>query len=133
MLSRKQLTERIPVAPLTLSRLIRANCDFPKPEKYGKSLYFDWQAVQRWLETRASKSVILNQDDILWTSEQVSQALGRSLPWINQKIIKPESFTRFNLAPSQNPKSNKNYFLAREIEQAFPELIHLAAQSHKCQ
>jgi len=78
------------------------------------------------LESRASKAITLEKEDCLWDSKKVSAELGRSLPWINQKLIKSGEFTRFNLAPSSNPKSIKNYFLAREIIEAFPELIEIA-------
>ncbi len=63
----------------TLRRELKES-NFPKPEKIGKSQYFNSRAVYKWLSQKAGRPV--RQGDKLLSSVQLQELFSRSSAWV---------------------------------------------------
>lgn len=54
------------LASITISRMVKKDTTFPKPEKIGRSIFFDENAICEWLSQQAGFE-ITPSDEIIFT------------------------------------------------------------------
>ena len=120
------LAKRLDVSPATIKRLESKDSKFPLPQKIGRDKYFDVESLYSWLAGRSTSPDSLKPDDKIISGARLLGMTNRSKGWLWLNVIKPKALTRINLSP--DPTSNKliNYFIEREVYEAFGDLIEVA-------
>lgn len=131
-LKSNKLREIIPVSSHTINRYVKSG-DFPAPERIGREYWHDEPAIYEWLNARTVEpsgvgdacDYKVKGGDKLIDTNTVSKLLGRSSTWIWSNITKDTRFTKIDLSPSGGSANPRNYFIEREIKEAFPQLINI--------
>lgn len=119
------LVKRLNVSPATINRLESKDSRFPVAKKIGRDKYYSEDALQAWLISRASNPEALKPKDSIMSGARLLELTNRSKGWLWANVIKTGKLTRVNLSP--DPKSNKlvNFFIEREVYEAFGDLIEV--------
>jgi predicted DNA-binding transcriptional regulator AlpA len=130
-LSSKTLTGIMPVSTHTVIRHQKEDATFPKPERIGRTNYFEQSQFFEWLNSRATRNgspvppgTVRHEDKIISLSG-VGALLDRSAAWCWSNVTNNAELTVLDLSPAGKSKNPRRYFIEREIQAAFSELIEL--------
>lgn len=123
------LAKKLDISPATINRLSNKDASFPTPTKIGRDKYFSLESLHKWLDGRATNKEAIKPDDTIISGARFLELTGRSKGWLWLNVIKPKTLTRINLSP--DPESNKlvNFFIEREVYEAYGDLIEVAGEA----
>ena len=130
-LTSSQITAIIPVSTHSIIRYQKDDNTFPKPERIGRTNYFEESLFFDWLNSRATRNGTPVPADTIRPNDKISslsgvcECLNRSAAWTWANVTKRPDLTLIDLSPSGNSGNPRRYFIEREIKEAFPELVEL--------
>ena len=125
------LAKKLGISKATIKRIGEQDNKFPSFKKFGRDKYYDEDSTNEWLKSRSSNPGALRSNDKIISGARLLELTSRSKGWLWMNVVKPKRLTRLNLSPS--PMSNKlvNFYIEREVYEAFGDLIAVNQQQIK--